>query len=102
MIRLTRSTEGDPTVFVFSPDSPVYNLKNPACGGNVIVPLGTSSGKPVVVALTFCNNSAEDDAIICVVVALSFPPPDQQKQLVVKRHLKCKNGTVVHIVLTPA
>ncbi len=98
-IRLTKSTEGDPSSLFFSPDSPVFNLHNPSCAGNVVIPLQVSSGKPEVVVVTFCNTSTEPGSI-CVVVALSFPPEDQQKRLIVKRNLASRQSTVLHIVLS--
>ena len=107
LIRITTAVDANPTTLAIAPDSPIYNLKNPACAGNLVVPLTNAGGKPIVVAVTFCNDCQPDPApgdmggTICVVVGLSFPPPDKQMRLVVKRSLKSKNATLVHIVFSP-
>lgn len=107
LIRITTAADVAPTTLAIAPDSPIYNLKNPACAGNVVVPLANAGGKPIVVAVTFCNDCQPDPApddkggTICVLVGLSFPPPDKQMRLVVKRLLKSKNATLVHIVFSP-
>src|SRR5437660_1549612 len=76
-IRLTYTAGGDPPTLTFQPNSPIYNIQNTSCAGNVVVPLGRTDGKPQVVVLTFDNNRKQvpspdpdkDAGIICVVVA---------------------------------
>lgn len=60
------------------PGSPVYNLKNAACGRNVVVPLGSADGAPELVAVTAVNDSDEDGSL-SVVVGVSYLPEATQK-----------------------
>jgi hypothetical protein len=109
-IRLTYIGGGDPTTLMFQPNSPIYNIQNTSCAGNVVVPLGRTDGKPQVVVLTFDNNRKQvpspdpdkDAGIVCVVVALSFPAANKQEKVLVKRKLMPGDGTTVHVVFSPA
>jgi hypothetical protein len=109
-VRLSYTAAGEPATLTFQPNSPIYNIQNPSCAGNVVVPLGRADGKPQVAVLTFDNNRkqlpspdpAKDAGIICVVVALSFPAANKQEKVLVKRKLMPGDGTTVHVVFSPA
>jgi hypothetical protein len=105
-IRLTYTAAGDPATLIFQPNSPIYDIQNSSCAGNVVVPLGRTDARPQVVVLTFDNNrkpaAGADPGIICVVVALSFPAANKQEKVLVKRKLMPGDGTTVHVVFSPA
>ena len=113
-IRLTYLAGGDPTTLTFQPNSPIYDIQNASCAGNVVIPLGRADGKPQVVLLTFDNNRKRvvwpppptpptpEPGVICVVVALSFPAANRQEKVFVKRNLNPGEATTVHVVLSPA
>jgi hypothetical protein len=48
-IRLSYTAAGDLATLTFQPLSPIYNIQNSSCAGNVVVPLGRADGKPQVV-----------------------------------------------------
>ena len=52
------------------PVSPLYDLDNPACSGNLLVPLRQPPSQSAVAIITFCNDSQDDGEI--TVLAGSF------------------------------
>jgi hypothetical protein len=96
-IRLTRTTAAEPATVTFLPDSPIYNIQNSSCAGNLILPLEPRPGLPLVVLITFDNNSTAE-GVVTVVVALSFPPEDKQQRVFLRRKLPAKQSTTVHVV----
>jgi hypothetical protein len=55
---------------VLRPDSPLYNLKNPACGGHVTCAFSDTS--PTTVVAITCTNDTADDANFIVTVGMSY------------------------------
>jgi hypothetical protein len=106
LIHVTRTHGNESQSQTFLPDSPIYNIQNSSSAGNLIVPLESGDGRPIVVLITFDNNRKikEDggipgeDGIVTVVVALSYPPADKQQRVLLKRKLPPQQSTAVHIV----
>jgi hypothetical protein len=71
-IHVTRTDEHGTATQTFRPDSPLFNLTNPACGGNLVCPLDPQTTGATVVVLTFTNTTEKDTHHATVVVALGY------------------------------
>src|SRR5262249_51847645 len=97
---LIRAAAGGATVVEEArPLAPAYNPNNPACGRNVIIPLGGAGASPEVVAITAVNDHASDGAATFrVAVGVSHLPESNQQQLVFESQVPKAQAAFVHIV----
>lgn len=70
-IHVTRADERGSSTQTFRPDSPLFHLNNPACGGNLVCPFDPQSTGACVVVLTYTNTTAQDQRATTV-VALAY------------------------------
>ena len=96
-ITISSSVGGSSQRDKFRPASPLYDLNNPACSGNLVLPVNDAQFHGAIVTVTICNDSKED-GFVMVLAGAGYAVASNQPKVVVHRKLPSKNSTMVNIV----